>query len=100
MLPLAGYWNTYIPRWVKIQYAFPNWKTYVACCILSVIQPLVLAPARSSGLGTIGVGGGWEEEGEIDEEGVAVRGWVSMKIYVLKNSCKIFNVSMNVLCLQ
>lgn len=41
-----------------------------------------------------------EEEGEIYEEGVAVRGWVSMKIYVLKNSCKTFNVSMNVLCLQ
>lgn len=41
-----------------------------------------------------------EEEGEICEEGVAVRGWVSMKIYVLKNSCKTFNVSMNVLCLQ
>lgn len=37
---------------------------------------------------------------EIYDGGVAVRGWVSMKIYVLKNSCKMFNVSMNVLCLQ
>lgn len=41
-----------------------------------------------------------ERGGEIDGEGVAVRGWVSMKIYVLKNSCKTFTVSMTVLCLQ
>lgn len=44
--------------------------------------------------------GNKKEEGVIHDEGVAVRGWVSMKIYVLKNSCKTFNVSMNVLCLQ
>jgi hypothetical protein len=43
-------------------------------------------------------GGAGEEE--MYGEGVAVRGWVSMKIYVLKNSCKMFNVSMNILCLR
>lgn len=45
-------------------------------------------------------GQGGEEEGKASEEGVAAKGLVTMKIYAPKSSCKMFNVSMNVLYLQ
>lgn len=88
--------------------------TYVACYVLSAVEPPTHPQLRSwnylrgkkeeeEEVEEEETEEQWgrkeKEEGKVYEEGVAVRGWVSMKIYVLKSSCKMFNVSMNVLCL-
>lgn len=83
----AGFCNLHSPRWGAIQCAFPNWMTEVVRCILSVISPPYPPSAL---LLELCEGGKTKGGGEIYEEGVAVRGWVSMKVYVLKNSCKAF----------
>lgn len=82
---------------MSMQCAFPNWMTYTNRSITAVFQPAAHSWLQS-----------WNhfrrkakrEEAKYMRVGVAVRGWMSMKIYMLKNSCKMFNVSMNVLCLQ